>query len=351
MYAIGADIDMVKAVLYALDYKGEPVKEFNKLFRRTRLTEDGLRDVREWLLESGQEYCILVENSTKTHHMAWMMESLGISFIVGHSTDLRQITKSDSKTDDIDAEKLASYMLARLHGANQFHVSYYCDKETMRRRTLCRMAKKTVTSKGACKRRIRMYAHMFGLTIPSGDLEQVYVRKSVRNLEDPELDMMLDELEQLIERSKMQKKRIETEFRGRPIYERIQEIPGFGPITSAYLDALICDIGRFPNAKAFQASLGVVPRVFQSGEKDRNGKITKKGEPHARWLLYQAVSAHVRDFPDSPVTRFFNRLNDGSIEERKARHEKVLMKRDAMIAASRKMAAIIYTLLSKDRHW
>ena len=351
MYAIGADIDMVKAVFYALDDKGEPVKDFNKAFRRTRLTEDGLTAVREWLLKSGHEYCILVENSTKTHHMAWMMESLGMFFIVGHSTDLRQITKADSKTDDIDSEKLASYMLARLHGADQFHVSYYCDKETMRRRTLCRMAKKTVMVKGACKRRIRMFAHMFGLNIPSEDLEHLVVRKTVRNLRDPELDEMLDELEESMERSKKQKKRIEKEFKGREIYERLQEIPGFGLITSAYLDAMICDIRRFPNAKAFQASLGVVPRVFQSGEKDRNGKITKKGDPHARWLLFQAVAAHVRDVPDSPVTRFFNKMNDGSVEERKDRGEKVLMKRDAVIAASRKMASIIYALLTKDRHW
>ncbi len=287
MYAIGADIDMVKAVLYALDEEGKPVREFNRIFRRTPLTEDGLRAVRDWLLESGEDYCILVENSTKTHHMTWMMESLGMFFIVGHATDLRQITRSDSKTDDIDAGKLASYMLARIHGADQFHVSYYCDRDSMHRRTLCRLAKKTVMAKGACKRRIRMYAHMFGIRLPPGDLETACSLKYARSLGYPDLDMMLDELEDAIARNRKQTKCIEKEFEGRRIYERLQEIPGFGPVTSAYLDSFICDIGRFSGVKAFQASLGIVPRVFQSGEKDRNGKITKKGDPHARWLLFQ----------------------------------------------------------------
>ncbi len=54
---------------------------------------------------------------------------------------------------------------------------------------------------------------------------------------------------------------------------------------------------------------------------------------------------------DSPVTLFFNRMNGGSVRERRERKEKVLVNRDAVTAASRKMAGIIYTLLSKDRHW
>jgi len=54
-------------------------------------------------------------------------------------------------------------------------------------------------------------------------------------------------------------------------------IPGVGPVTSLAFKATIDDTGRFLTSKALGAHLGLTPRVYQSGEIDRSGHISKCG--------------------------------------------------------------------------
>lgn len=152
-------------------------------------------------------------------------------------------------------------------------------------------------------------------------------------------------------RQKSLEAEIERLFAGNRVFETIDEIPYFGLVTAAYLTSYISDISRFSSAKAFVASLGLAPRERNSGEKSSHCGITKKGDPHARWLLIQATIGHVRGCEDSDVTRFFNRKNCGSLQERKDAGKEPVMNRSAIVAAAAKMATIIYTLVVKDRHW
>lgn len=60
--------------------------------------------------------------------------------------------------------------------------------------------------------------------------------------------------------------------------------------------ALVCEVGdfrRFPSAASFMAYLGLVPREHSSGEKRRQGGITKSGNGHLRRLLVES-SWHYR---------------------------------------------------------
>ena len=43
--------------------------------------------------------------------------------------------------------------------------------------------------------------------------------------------------------------------------------------------------------------LGLVPRQFQSGETDRIGRVTKRGNPLARTILVECAWASLRDNP------------------------------------------------------
>mgnify|MGYP001058937334 CR=1 FL=1 len=55
--------------------------------------------------------------------------------------------------------------------------------------------------------------------------------------------------------------------------------------------ALVCEVGdfrRFPSAASFMAYLGLVPREHSSGEKRRQGGITKSGNGHLRRLLVES---------------------------------------------------------------
>ena len=349
MWAIGADVHKRSTTFYALDDDGEPVDGFNRLFRSVRSNEEGYLEVRRYL--DGKEYSILMENSTKTHDVVWTMEGLGIEVLVAHSPDLKKIAKSDKKTDENDARDLAMYLLARLSGADQFNLSYMCSKEDMMARQLCRAAKQEMVDRGKIKRRMRSHALLYGIDIDRLDPTTASGRKRLLELDDPVLDNLVRSMEDNLSRQKALEERLASMFSGNRTFEKIDAIPFFGLITSAYLTSYIGDISRFKDSKAFVASLGLAPRERNSGEKTSHCGITKKGDPHARWLLIQAAIGHVRGCEGSPVTRFFNRKNGGSLSERGEAELTPVMNRQAIVAAAAKMATIIYTLVVKDRDW
>jgi transposase len=70
-----------------------------------------------------------------------------------------------------------------------------------------------------------------------------------------------------------------------PVSRRLMTVPGVGAVTPlAYCSAV--DIPeRFPRSRAVGAHFGLVPRKYQSGTTDRNGRITKAGDAMVRTAL------------------------------------------------------------------
>lgn len=134
MMSIGADVHKRTTTFHALDEDGESIKEFNKLFRAVPSNKESFEKMKEYLHDS--EYRILMENSTKTHDVYWIMEGLGMDVTVAHSTDLARITRSDKKNDDNDAKELAMYMMARLQGVDQFRECYMCPEVWMKKKEI-----------------------------------------------------------------------------------------------------------------------------------------------------------------------------------------------------------------------
>ena len=114
---------------------------------------------------------------------------------------------------------------------------------------------------------------------------------------------------------------------------RLMTIPGVGPITTLAYIATIDDPGRFGTSKALGAHLGLTPRVYQSGEIDRSGQISKCGDRMMRHLLYEAASALMTR------TRKWSRLRAWGISVAKRRG----MKR-AIVAVARKLAVIMHRI-------
>ncbi len=72
---------------------------------------------------------------------------------------------------------------------------------------------------------------------------------------------------------------------------RLMTIPGVGPITSLAFRATVDEPDRFASSKVVGSYFGITPRVYQSGEVDRSGHISKQGDGMIRHLLYEAASA------------------------------------------------------------
>ena len=62
-----------------------------------------------------------------------------------------------------------------------------------------------------------------------------------------------------------------------PRVVRVMTIDGVGPRTAEALVAAIDDPHRFDNARQVSDYFGLVPKQYQSGETDRNGRISKRG--------------------------------------------------------------------------
>jgi transposase len=62
-----------------------------------------------------------------------------------------------------------------------------------------------------------------------------------------------------------------------------------GPLTAAAYVATIDDATRFAQSNQVGAYLGLVPSVYQSGEVNSRGWITKEGDGFLRWLLVETA--------------------------------------------------------------
>lgn len=349
--SVGIDIHKKTSTFYALLEDGEPWTEFNSQFRRVPSTKDGYLEVAAYI--GGRDCNFLMENSTKTHDSYWILHSLGFENLhVAHAADLKRITKSDKKNDDNDATILATYMRVKLLNVDQFRCCYICTHEEMMDRRLCRIAKQEMMEAGRLTRRVRAEFLLFGTGCPY-DIDTKMAHEWMMRHHDPALAALGRAMEDSRIRQRDLEKTIESRFSGKPIYEKLRSIPGFGVVTSAYLDSIIVDIDRFDNAKELASYIGIVPRQRDSGETESHCRITKTGDPNARWLLIQAVFRLVStQAEDSDLKEFFNRKNGGSIAERKEQGLRPEYSRLALVASANKLCRILFALLTHpERTW
>ena len=79
-----------------------------------------------------------------------------------------------------------------------------------------------------------------------------------------------------------------------PECQRLQTIPGIGPMTATALIAAIGDVTQFKNGRQLAAWLGLVPREHSTGGKPRLLGISKRGDRYLRKLLVHGARATLR---------------------------------------------------------
>jgi transposase len=82
--------------------------------------------------------------------------------------------------------------------------------------------------------------------------------------------------------------------RAHPVCQRLQTIPGIGPLTATALLAAVPDAALFKNGRQFAAWLGLVPRKHSTGGKPRLLGISTRGDRYLRKLLVHGARATLR---------------------------------------------------------
>jgi transposase len=79
-----------------------------------------------------------------------------------------------------------------------------------------------------------------------------------------------------------------------PECQRLQTIPGIGPVSATAIIAAISDATQFKNGRQFAAWLRLVPREHSTGGKPRLLGISKRGDSDLRKLFVHGARATLR---------------------------------------------------------
>src|SRR5271170_5174678 len=81
--------------------------------------------------------------------------------------------------------------------------------------------------------------------------------------------------------------------------------PGVGPVTALATEVFLGDPRRFADGKALASYVGMIPREYSSGDRQRFGALTKQGSPLLRFLWGEAGAHAARRDPE--LQRFYRR--------------------------------------------
>lgn len=122
---------------------------------------------------------------------------------------------------------------------------------------------------------------------------------------------------------------------------RLQTIPGVGPLTALAVEAFAPPMESFRCGRDFAAWLGLVPRQFSSGGKERLGRISKAGQADIRRLLIIGAMSRLTWLTRKSIT-------EGSwLARMAARKPRMLV----AIALANKMARTIWAVLTKNEDY
>jgi transposase len=119
-----------------------------------------------------------------------------------------------------------------------------------------------------------------------------------------------------------------------PVVQRLQTVPGVGPIVALTYRAALDRIDRFPTARQASSCLGLVPREDSSAERRHRSHITKLGSTEARSMLVQAAWSCWRS--RSSRTTSLRRWADALAARRG--------KRVAVVGLARRLARVLYAI-------
>ncbi len=156
-----------------------------------------------------------------------------------------------------------------------------------------------IRERTACANSMRAILAEFGIIMPR-TLSQLY-KKIPEILEEYDNELspfvrcsvarQLEHLQGVEDQITLIEQELSRWAKTQPACQRVMKVPGVGLMTATYLVASVGNGQQFHSAKQFAAWLGLVPREFSSGGKQRLGRISKRGDRYFRYLLVHGARA------------------------------------------------------------
>ncbi len=302
-------------------------------------SEDGSGAIREWSIHGLKAFAkevkagdeVAVEATGNVRLFCGALKDRGCRIKVVNPHQFQVISRSVKKTDEHDAKVLAEFlskgMLPEVRMKDEVHarvasLSQTRDKLVKLRTTLKNKVNNLLAARGILIRKE-------GLSSEKG-LEQV-LASPVSELERMELEILVGEIRHLNESIKKLEVLLRDQGSKLPGWENLTSIKGIGDTGASILLSTIGDIEDFADESKLAAYFGVVPRVSNSNERERSGRITKQGCKLGRTALVQCALIAARYSPY--LQKYYRRiaLTRGTGK--------------AIIALARKFLGIIYKTL------
>jgi transposase len=329
---VGLDIAKTVFQVHAVNHQGRIV--LRKALNRRQVTS----------FFAQLEPCVIgIEACPSAHHWGRRLSALGHSVRLMAPQFVKPYLKSN-KNDALDAEAICE-------AVGRPHMRFVPVKTVEQQAILAlhRARQGFVRARTAQANQIRGVLGEFGIAVPVG--MAALFRRLPDILEDAEnglpalVRQLLERLRlQLVELDR-QVQELENELRAchrhSEASQRLEGIPGIGPITATALVASIGNARSFKNGRQLAAWLGLVPRQHSTGGKPKLLGMSKRGDVYLRTLLIHGARAVIRHFErraeqvDSWMKRMLAR-----------RHRNI-----AAVALANKNARIAWALLTRDENY
>ncbi len=299
------------------------------------------------VLTSRQIDLVVMEACGPSGWISDVCHEMGLEVVVCSTNDEAwQWSKVKRKTDRDDALKLAR--MASLKGLSPVHVP---TPEVRQQRTLIKYRKSLSQRVTQIQNSVRALFANQGIEIDSGKRAWCSGRERIdayrmklcecssNELWRGQLDLELSQLDALTEQLKGVEAQLDALAEDNPHVKRLMTIPGVGRKAAEILVATIDDPHRFKNARQVSSYLGLVPKQYQSGQMDRNGRITKRGCRLARTILVECAWVSTRY--NAWAKKTYVRIQGGMSTRKKK----------AGIALARKIAVIAWAMMRDECDW
>lgn len=119
---------------------------------------------------------------------------------------------------------------------------------------------------------------------------------------------------------------------------RLMSVPGVGVIVALAYKAVIDDPARFKRSSSVGAYIGLTPTRYQSGEVDKAGHISKRGDGLLRSYLFEAANVLLTRHPKPCRLKTWGLALAARIGMRRAK-----------VAVARKLAVVMHRVWKDDR--
>lgn len=291
---LGLDVHKNSIVVATALADGSEPQGYGKWGGSNLSVERGLLKVRKKFGVEKHEISIAYEAGPSGFVLARRMLQLGYHCIIVAPSEVPSKVGDRVKTDKRDARKLA-----RLHRVGELTAIHIPEARDEAVRDLCRARTDAMQSLARAKQQLGMFMLRNGNRYDGKttwtQAHMNYLRRTrmphaAQQLVLEEYILEVDAGTERVARIEAQMKELLPSWERQPYVRALMTFKGFKEVAAMTVVSELGDLSRFKHPRQLMGYLGMVPEESSSGEKRRQGGITKTGNGHARWMMIECAS-------------------------------------------------------------